>query len=251
MNSVNVFIKEPLYFLNEIQIKIPTIREMVGVKNYNHYYSIFTISQEDIWDDIAKKNGKDPDGKPILDAPTPFEFLLINCYKSPQFKQITQEAFKFWTGEDVKIIPETKVILFTNQLNLGKQPKDIIFLNEDNYFAFQNLIRVASGNAEIEPPKYNEDPRVSLIKAKARYREKIKKEKGNKNSISLYQMIVAICCMNVGLNPLNIGEIPYPAAVELFSMAQLKEKYETDISIATAGFGNSKIKPKYWIQEKK
>ena len=56
--------------------------------------------------------------------------------------------------------------------------------------------------------------------------------------------------MNLGLNPLNIGEIPYPAVSPLFSMAQDKEKYETDLKIATAGFGNKKVKPKYWIQNK-
>jgi hypothetical protein len=54
--------------------------------------------------------------------------------------------------------------------------------------------------------------------------------------------------MNLGLNPLNIGEIPYPSAARLFELAQNKEKYETDLRIATAGFGNSKVKPKYWIK---
>jgi hypothetical protein len=54
--------------------------------------------------------------------------------------------------------------------------------------------------------------------------------------------------MGIGINPLNIGEIPYPAINEIFSMMQAKEKYETDLKVATAGFGNSKVKPKYWIK---
>ena len=60
-------------------------------------------------------------------------------------------------------------------------------------------------------------------------------------------MLTALCCSGIGLNPLNIGEITFPAMNEIFKMFQQKEKYETDLRVATAGFGNKKVKPKYWI----
>ena len=141
-------------------------------------------------------------------------------------------------------------ILFIDNIDKVEEARNLKTIEENDYFTFQNLIRQAIGEEPVEPPNPNENPRVALIKAKGRYREKIKKKKGNKSSIPFNKTLVALCCMNLGLNPLNIGEIPYPAVSPLFSMAQDKEKYETDLKIATAGFGNKKVKPKYWIQNK-
>ena len=251
MIAANVFIGEPLYYASkDLFIRIPKVKDVMGNPKYNMYASIFTMSQEDIWAMIAEKEGKMPDGKPVESAPTPFEFLLINCHASPDFAKIATEAFHFWTGKHVRIYPQTKTILFIDNIDKVEEARNLKTIEENDYFAFQNLIRQAIGEEPVEPPNPNENPRVALIKAKGRYREKIKKKKGNKSSIPFNKTLVALCCMNLGLNPLNIGEIPYPAVSPLFSMAQDKEKYETDLKIATAGFGNKKVKPKYWIQNK-
>ena len=45
------------------------------------------------------------------------------------------------------------------------------------------------------------------MKAKARYRDKIKAKKGN--GLDLGTTLVSICCMGIGLTPLNIGKISY------------------------------------------
>jgi len=62
-------------------------------------------------------------------------------------------------------------------------------------------------------------------------------------------MLVAICCMGIGITPLNIGELSYSAAQSIFSMYQGKEKYELDTSCLLAGADSKKIKPKYWITD--
>jgi hypothetical protein len=82
-------------------------------------------------------------------------------------------------------------------------------LNKDNFFEFQNAIRRALGDKPIEPPRENEDPRIKRMKAKARYRDRIKAKKGV--GITFEETLVSICCMGIGLNPLNIGEISYAA----------------------------------------
>lgn len=162
--------------------------------------------------------------------------------------KITEEAFELFTHEHVRIIPTSKTVLFTDGIEEIKEARFLRILTEEDFFAFQNMVRTVVGYDTVEPPNPNENPRVALIKAKGRLRERVKRKKGNKNGISIDTMLAALCCMSIGLTPLNIGEIPYPAASKLFAMAQDKEKYETDLRVATAGFGNKKVKPKYWIK---
>ena len=99
---------------------------------------------------------------------------------------------------------------------------------------------------EVEPPDPNEDPRVARIKAKSRYREKVKAK--NNMGPKLGTLLAAICCMGIGLNPLNIGEMSYADIVWLIGIYQQKESYNTDIRALLAGANNKKVKPKYWIK---
>ena len=243
-----IFIGEPLFYKHDIKVYPPLIKHVVGNPRYSSYAAIFTTSQEDIWDMIAEKEGREADGKPVDKAPTPFEFFLNNCYQSPEFAQIAIEAFELFTHEKVRINPEGKIVLFLNGLKEAKDVSELRIMQEEDFFDFQNLVRQVLGEDPVEAPNPNMNPKVALIKAKGRLRERIKKKKGNKSGISFDTMLVALCCMNLGLNPLNIGEIPYPAASALFAMSQDKEKYETDLKVATAGFGNKKVKPKHWIK---
>lgn len=244
--SAQIFLNEPVYWEQNIKIYAPLVKEVIGNPKYNEYANLLTICQEDIWDMIVKDKDLQM-GTAIPDAPTPFEYLLANCYNNPQIMKDAEEAFYFFTHEKVKIIPSTRIIIFTDGIDKIKDAKDIRNIQEENYFNFQNKLREVLGEEKKEPPKLNENPKVAYIKAKARYREKLKKKKGNKNSISLGTMLTALCCSGIGLNPLNIGEITFPAMNEIFKVFQQKEKYETDLRVATAGFGNKKVKPKYWI----
>ena len=85
------------------------------------------------------------------------------------------------------------------------------------------------------------------MKAKARYRDYIKAKKGL--GIDFGTLLASICCMNMGLNPLNIGEISYASVKVLVDTYQEKEKYETEVRSLQAGADPKKIKPKYWIRQ--
>lgn len=250
MIDASIFIGKPIPFNSKININVPKVKDVIGNRNYPFYSSIFTISQEDIWDRIAEQQGKEITGMPIENAVTPFEYLLLNYYGSDLLKEKIIEAFYFWTGEKVRIYPEKKKILFVSSLANAKSPSDLMILTEDNYFNFQNCIRIAENKEILEPPDPDINPKVAMIKAKGRLREKIKNKHGNKSNIPISKIIVALCCMGIGLNPLNIGEIPYPCIDEIFKMMQDKEKYEADFKIATSGFNTKKIYPKYWINNK-
>ena len=242
---------ESVPYEQNIRIYPPKVRDVLANEHYGAYVNIFTISQEDIWDMIAENEVGQVTGKPVEDAPTPLDFLLINCYKSEKFTKQVEEAFKFFTHEDVKVLPKSHLIIFTSGIENIESISDLRKIeNEDQYFKFQNLIRAAADEKEVEPPNKNENPRVALIKAKGRMRERLKKKKGSANSISLDTILIALCCMNNGLNPLNIGEISYIAMNRLIRMSQEKERYETEMRVLTSGFASKKRKsPKYWIQD--
>ena len=137
-------------------------------------------------------------------------------------------------------------MIVIGDFSAAKTLEDLRILKEEDYFEFQNLIRQSLGDKAISPPDPNEDPRVRRIKAKARYREKIKAKKGM--GLKMCTTLASICCMNMGINPLNIGELSYAAIPLLMATYQEKEKYQLDIDSLLAGADSKKIKPKYWIR---
>jgi hypothetical protein len=89
---------------------------------------------------------------------------------------------------------------------------------------------------------------IAEIKRRARERDKIKARRASKDGISLPTCLVAICCMGIGITPLNIGEMSYASVGEIMKVMQEKEKYDIDIRSLLAGADSKKIKPKYWIR---
>jgi len=123
-------------------------------------------------------------------------------------------------------------------------------LTEENFFDFQNKIRESFG-VEPEPiPDPNEDLVAKRVKAAARRRKRLAAKNKNKRGVSLTTTLGAICCMGIGLNPLNIGEISYASIDVLTNLYQQKEKYQTDIDSLMAGADPKKVHPKYWIKDK-
>jgi hypothetical protein len=83
---------------------------------------------------------------------------------------------------------------------------------------------------------------------KALERDIIKARSGKNGGISFYTSLVSICYMNIGITPLNIGEMSYACISDLIRVYQEKEKYELDVKALLAGADSKKIKPKYWIR---
>lgn len=83
---------------------------------------------------------------------------------------------------------------------------------------------------------------------KIKEREEILNVKQRKNSPTFGTLLAAICCMGIGLNPLNIGEMSYACVHWLIAMYQQNEEYDVDIRALLAGADSKKVKPKYWIK---
>lgn len=242
MTNELFFLGEPYSFKKGIKVYPPTVRDVVTNDRFSLYVKVLCSSQEDIEDAFME------DGQNLKEYPTPLEFLLNNCYHSAQYEAIAKEAFHFFIRQDVTFGRNQKLIIIgkaNEVLNNVTSLDEIVTLTEDDFFDFQNLIREACGKKIVEKPDPNEHPKIKEMKRKARYRDRIKAKKSE--GITLFTSLVSICCMGLGINPLNIGEMSYVALESIIRKYQDKEQYQTDIDALIAGGDSKKIKPKYWI----
>ena len=237
-----VFLHFPVNFKDICKIYPPTVNDVVGNDKFIQYQSLFTLSQEELTDEYAKNTTSGA-------FPTPFQYLLISYYGSPEFKKLILDGFMYFLREPVTVVPELEVVIIGKSEEELDPDVDLVkprLIDKTNYFDFQNQIRQIMGQKAIEPPVIDEDPRVARIKAKFRQREKTlaKRQSGPK----LGTLLAAICCMGIGLNPLNIGEMSYACVPWLIQMYQQQEEYDVDIRALLAGADKKKVKPKYWIR---
>ena len=233
------FLGYPVEFKQLCLVYPPKVKDVVSNVKYGIYAKLLTLSQEEIEDQYVEK------GWDLKELLTPFEFMLNNAFNDETLAQLTKESFEFFIHEPVTILPEQKAVLIGDVKSM-KSVESLRIMRETDFFDFQNLIRNSIGTKSVEAPRADEDPRVKAIKAKARYRDRIKEKKGL--GIKLITSLAAICCMNMDLNPLNIGELSYAAVPILMNIYQEKEKYRLDIDSILAGGDSKKIKPQYWIR---
>lgn len=233
-------------FENGIEVFTPKVKDVVLNREYGIYHSLFTLSQEEIEDQIVEHN------QSTEYIPTPLEYMLSLIYhdsQPPKMRELIGRAFKFFIHQDVHILVEQKMIIvgdLETELLKAKTIDDLVTITEDNFFKFQNTVRRACGENVIEPPNPNEHWKIREMKAKTRLRDRVKAK--SKNGITLGTMMASICCMGIGLNPLNIGEISYPVLGALMRTYQEKEKYDIDIRSLQAGAKKKDVHLKYWIR---
>ena len=237
----------PIDFKDICQIYPPTVNDVVGNKAFGIYQSLFTMTQEEL-DKAFLQDER------VTHVPTPFQYLLMNYYQDEMVRQKIHEAFTFFIHEPVTIVPEIEMLLIgksENELDPDVDLEKPRLLTEENYFEFQNEIRKVMGveaEEKPDPEEENLDPRIKRYKMKIKQSEELLKKKKAKNAPTLGTLLTAICCMGIGLNPLNIGEISYACVHWLISMEQQKEEYDIDIRALLAGADSKKVKPKYWIK---
>ena len=245
MSKETSFLCLPEDFDGKFLIYPPKIKEVVGNQLFWQYKHLITVSHEELEDEFVNK--KDEKGNPVR-IPTPLEYLLSNSYYNKEFEKIAKQAFYFFTHQEVDFLYDKKLIIVGNlkkELKRVKKLEDLVFLTEDDYFNFQNKVRESLGEKTIDPPNPNEHPKIKRMKALARYRDKIKAKQGD--GLKLITSLASICCMGLGITPLNIGEMSYASIGTLISTYQYKEKYEIDVRSLQAGADSKKVKPKYWI----
>lgn len=247
MIDEQVFLGMPLNFKNKCKVYPPTVKQSCE-DEFGMYLNILTQSQEDI-EDIFYGDTFERD-KQIENVPTPLEFVLANAYNNKPFEKMATSAFEFFIHQPVSFLYSEKLIVIGDLAEVVKTIKnlnELVTIGEEDFFDFQNLIRKALGRNPVDPPDPNLHPRIKKMKAKARYRDRIKSKQ--KSGIQFSDLLSSLCCMGIGITPLNVGEISYAAVNELVSRYQEKERFQMDIDSLLAGADKKKVKPKYWIRE--
>ena len=247
MINDKIFLGFPIKFKDICNIYPPKVSDVVGNDRFNVYQSLFTITQEELDEAYLKEEN-------VTQIPTPFQYLLMNYYQSDEIRELIKEAFDFFVKEPVTIVPEIEMLLIgksEDELDPDVDLENPRLLTKDNFFEFQNQIRLVMGLEVVQPPgpeEENLDPRIKRWKMKVKESEKILKKKKSKEAPTLGTLLAAICCMGIGLNPLNIGEMSYACIQWLIAMYQQNESYDIDIKALLAGADSKKVKPKYWIK---
>ena len=247
MINDKVFLGLPIKFKDICSIYPPTVKEVISNDKFDIYQSLFIMTQEELDEAYLKEED-------IIQIPTPFQYLLMNYYQNDEVKELIEEAFDFFVREPVTIVPEIEMLLIgksEDELDPDVDLENPRLLTEDNFFEFQNQVRLVMGLETILPPDPEEeelDPRIKRWKMKVKESEKIIKKKKDKEAPTLGTLLAAICCMGIGLNPLNIGEMSYACIQWLIAMYQQNESYDIDIKALLAGADSKKVKPKYWIK---
>ena len=221
----------------------PSLNDSLKNPKFTQWEGLFTTSQEELEDSIHEHN-------PSYEGPipTPWIFILGSALEDKEFETTVREAFQFFLHEDITILYDSQVIVLgdlENELMNVTSAEELRIIDEEEFFELQNTVRISLGMNPVEKPDPDESPRVKRMKAKARLRDRIKAKKGM--GLSLGDSLVSICCMGIGLTPLNIGEISYAALGKSIDRYQRKEAYETDVKSILAGADAKKIHPKYWI----
>ena len=243
MIDSNFFLGYPSQFKNICKVYPPKIKDILNEKNYPVYKKLLLSSQEDIEDEYTEME------LPLEDVPTPLGYLFVMSTADARIKQIVLDAFQFFIKEPVTMLPDQQMIVVGDLIETLKSIKsveELRILKDENYFEFQQMLRRSIGQKEIEPYDPNLHPKVKYFKAKARLRDKVKAN--SKDALTLGSTLAAICCMDLNLNPLNIGELSQAAISVLIRYYQEKQKYDIDIKSLLAGADSKKVKPQNWIR---
>ena len=182
---------------------------------------------------------------------SPLEYLLNLVYNSQEAREAIEKGFEILTHSKVTFIFKLKKIMFGDAeeiLTTVTSIDEIKTLDEDNYFEFQNLIRLCLGRKKEKEYEFEPDPRIRKMKAKARYRDKVKAKNGE--GLCFSSAIESVCCMQIGITPLNVGELSYSALYSLLKRFEEVQKFDIDLHSIWAGADPKKhnITPKNWIR---
>lgn len=260
MEGIKAFLGRPIPFQDICNIYPPLVDDIIDNPNFFSQLNHFTIAQEDIWDGM---NQERIDEDPYAEWERPKEFLtpftrLIAAYSTnPTLRLEIVNGFQIFTQHEFIYLSSLKGFLMINdpiKEYLDKNSdlsdldaEDIKIINNDNFLDFQNAIRAGVGQKSKVSPDLNEHPRIARMKALRRIRDA---KKGQYNKIDITTTLSSVCCMGVGITPLNIGKVTYASINRILKAYQQKEDYEQRTLSASVGMlDTKKHKIKHWIRD--
>ena len=234
-------------FLEDICAVYPaTLGEIVdeGYDNFQNYLGIISMTKP-----ITNKND-DKELKDLLNQLTDFQYLLFSASVQPQVNSILKAAFKFFTHENILLMPnETQIVIGPIE--------EKHLLKEKNFYDLQQLIK-RMYFIEMEGEEiiiYEDDPPATkALKMKYREnREKVRRAKAKqaqkeKNDLALSDLIGSLTINNCGLNMKNVWDITYYAFHDQLKRMGWRDQFNINNSAALAGAKLKKSQLKHWIK---
>lgn len=214
-----------------------TVNDVVALGDrFGYYLNLLTMDEDGLLEVLEKKGITEVDK-------TPFQYLMLSAENDELFFLDLQKAFYTFTREKV-------IFLFDRQEILFPQSKKV--LNEQGFSIFQFFLREQYKLDQPEEVPEDESPIARKFRLKRKYREKIKKQKQEKNGdiITVLDMISSICIF-CGYTPKQVGELSYYALKDLYNRFMYKQKYDNDIQFLCAGADAKKIKINDWTRKLK
>ena len=145
MINPNFFLGLPVEFGKICTVYPPKIKDILSEVQYPYYRKLLLTSQEEIEDEFTEQNIK------LDQLPTPLEYLFVILSLYPDLEEVVKKAFLFFIKEPVTLLKDKQIIVI-GDLNIVLQTissiKDLRILNNDNFFEFQNLLRLSIGEKE-------------------------------------------------------------------------------------------------------
>jgi len=243
------FIGEGVDFQGICKIYSPTVREILT--NYLIFLllqDIFIKNQDKINEELLEKDQN------TIEFPTPYELLTKIC-EEKENQLLVLQCLNFLTHEEnwIYLKELKKFTLIKDKDNVDVD--NLQYLDENNYFTFQNLIRGALGFKLVEEQEDLSDKPEGLKKliakraAAKRMYEKAKEKSNQGNILSFDELIETICLMECGVTPFNVGDLTLSAFQDLIKHYQNKQAYEIGIRSLQAGAKKSDVKLKNWLEK--
>lgn len=262
MIKESFFLGEPVLYKSDIYVYPPTVKQ-AKMAEFPIYVKLLTTSYQDLEDEkFAKIKEKKRNGEKVsqeeIEAPvfTPLEFILASAYGDERVEQYAKDAIKFFTKTDCVFLYDKKTIVLGDIEQKITNPdfkiEDIAMLTEENYIEFQNLIRLSLGHRIVQNEEdYSKmDPRIARMKQLSRYRDAIKAKQQAKKGLAMdfYTSMIVVCCMGIGITPLNIGDMSYCSINAITSQYQAHESYDIGVKQLLAGVDSKKVNLEYWMR---
>lgn len=212
-----------------------TVNQIIAFpeEDYNKYVNLLTLSDTEL-QEIKKVEKISFEG----DA---FEYLMLCCGINDTFLLEFAAAFSTFIREKVLVSPKTREIFIGESADRK--------ITKQDFFEFQNIIRLQNCLSVKEPIPENETPIEKKFRLRREQAEAVKR-KGNQKkgeALSLSELMSSVIALEMGETWKTVGDLYIYPLRELFERGQVKNKFNTDLRMIAAGADPKKIKPKHFI----
>ena len=215
----------------------------LGLDKYYHYVNLLTLEQQDIIE-ISKKKGLTVNE---LENVSVFDYIMLSAQFDNNFFLDLKTALSTFIKEEILISPKSKMIIVGN-------PKDKRIIGEKEFEELSRALRIFNKMRIKEAPPENETPMQKRFRLKREMRERVKEQQQKKqtdenNGVDFADIMSSVCCMNVGINLLDLKKYTIYQIKTQLERGQAREQYYTELDMLMAGADSKKIKPEYYVRK--